>query len=192
MTSKPTRRMKLVPILLGVLLLPCLAGAESVSVPFDADHWLLPAAQVVERGGRTCLFGNAALKDVEFADGTIEVDLLADHGRSYPGIYFRMKDPANAEHIYVRPHRAGHYTDAVQYASRFNAIGGWQLFNGTGYTTAVELPVDEWVPLKPEVRGHQARFYVGDLERPVLEIDDLRHGVSKGSIALEGQPNTCF
>jgi len=192
MPNKPRRHTVLVPTILAVLLLPCLAAAESESVPFDSDRWVRPAAQIVERGGRTCLFGSASLRDVEFADGTIEVDLLADHGRSYPGIYFRMQDPDNSEHVYVRPHRAGHYSDAVQYASRFNGIGGWQLFNGTGYTAPVELPVDEWVPLKLEVRGHQARFYVGDLDRPVLEIDDLRHGASKGGIALEAQPNTCF
>lgn len=192
MIPRPTFRKALATPILGILLVSGLALAESESVPFDSERWLLPQAQMAERGGRPCLVGNAYLQGLEFENGTIEVDLLADGGRAYPGIVFRVQSPGNGEHIYVRPHRAGLYPDAAQYAPRFNAIGGWQLFNGAGYTAAVELPADEWVHLKLEVQGRQARFYVGDEERPVLEIDDLRHGISKGSIGLEGQRNTCF
>ena len=154
MISGPTFRRALIAPILGILLLPCIAAAQSESVPFDSEHWLRPQGQIVERGGRDCLVGNAYLQGVEFENGTIEVDLLTDGGRGYPGIVFRVQSPGNGEHVYVRPHRAGLYPDAVQYAPRFNGIGGWQLFNGTGYTAPVELPADEWVHLKLEVRGH--------------------------------------
>ena len=74
----------------------------------------------------------------------------------------------------------------MQYTPVFNGIAGWQLYNGEGYTAGVELPEGEWIHLKLEVSGKQARFYVGDMERPVLEIDDLKHGAGEGSIGLFG------
>ena len=66
--------------------------------------------------------------------------------RSYPGLVFGMQpDVDNGEHVYVGPHRAELYPDAVQYAPIVNGIGSWQLCNGDGFTAATELPADRWV-----------------------------------------------
>jgi sugar lactone lactonase YvrE len=160
------------------------AGVEKID--FDSDLWILRNAEVREYMGRKCLFGFAYLKDVEFENGVIEVDLAVTGASSYPGIVFRLQSERDYERLYVRPHRAGLYPDAVQYTPVFNGIAGWQLYNGSGYTSDIELPTDRWVHLKFEVAGKQMRFFAGDMETPVLVVTDLKHGVSKGTIGLEG------
>ena len=101
-------------------------------------------ARVVDHMGRTSLEGAAILADAAFSDGVIEVDIAVSGARSYPGIIFRRQSPTDLERFYVRPHRAGLYPDAVQYAPVVNGISEWQLYNGPGYTNGGVLPEGEW------------------------------------------------
>ncbi len=156
------------------------------TVDFDSDRWTKSNARVFEYMGRDALMGMAHLDDVEFDNGVIEVDIAVTGKRSYPGIRFRMQSAGDYEECYVRPHRAGLYSDAVQYAPVFNGISCWQLFNGNGYTSAAEINPGEWVHMKIEVLGGQARVFLGDAAEPVLVIDRLEHGTSKGSIGVSG------
>jgi sugar lactone lactonase YvrE len=166
-------------------LAPCrAAGAETVD--FGPESWIFKNAEVKEYMGRKCLHGYALLKDVLFENGVIEVDLAVTGASSYPGFVFRVQSDSDYERIYLRPHRAGLYPDAVQYTPVFNGIAGWQLYNGRGFTAGVELPADEWIHLKLEVSGARARLYVADMEIPVLEMYDLKHGTSRGGIGLFG------
>jgi sugar lactone lactonase YvrE len=144
--------------------------------------------------GRQCLSGAATLKDVEFENGVIEVDVAVNGSRSYPGIIFRMQSNADYERFYIRPHRAGLYPDALQYTPVFKQVAGWQLYNGPGYTAEGEIPVDEWVHVKMEVQGSQARVFLNEGDEPALSIDDLKHGVSKGTLGVLGPNNgtACF
>ncbi len=181
-----------------LMLLPVANAAgqatEDEYIGFEDERWVMRNAQVVEHLGRTCLTGFAYLEGVGFEDGIIEVDVAVDGKNSYPGIVFRMQSEENYERIYIRPHRAGLYPDAVQYMPVFNGIGCWQLYNGEGYTAGVEIPSDEWIHLKLEIKGNQARLYVGGSEEPTLAVGDLKHGLSKGTIGLYG-PNgmsACF
>jgi sugar lactone lactonase YvrE len=153
-------------------------------VDFDSERWTKANARVLEHMGRKALMGTAYLGDLEFQDGVIEVDIAVTGGRSYPGIRFRMQDAREYEECYVRPHRAGLYPDAVQYTPVFNGISCWQLYNGEGYTAASEIAAGEWVHMKMEVLGDQARVFLGDAAEPVLLIDHLEHGVSKGGIGI--------
>jgi len=116
---------------------------------------------------RKCLIGSAFLKDVEFENGVIEVDLAVagQKARTYPGLIFRIQSPGNYEHVYIRPHRASLYPDAIQYVPAFNGIDGWQLYNGENYTSAADIPYNKWVHFKLEVSGSQARLFMDDLER---------------------------
>ena len=167
-------------------------GAETVG--FDSDRWTKPNARVFEHLGRNALMGMAYLADVEFENGVIEVDIAVTGKRSYPGIRFRMQNAGDYEECYVRPHRAGLYSDAVQYTPVFSGISCWQLFNGEGYTSATEISPDEWVHMKIEVLGDQARVYLGDAAEPVLVIGRLEHGLSKGGIGVSGpmDGSACF
>lgn len=162
--------------------------------PFTAEHWELDRAVVAEHLGRSALRGTAALKDVALVDGVIEVDLAVDGTAGYPGIFFRVQSEGDYEHVYVRPHRAGRYPDAVQYAPNLQGVGCWQLYSGPGYTAPVTLPANRWIPLRLELRGERARLFVGDLTRPVLVVDHLQRAPAAGAIVLNAQPPTsgCF
>ncbi len=183
----------------GALLLfgtlSALAGQQSI--PLDSRYWVLDSAQVKEHAGRKALTGMAVLKGITFRDGTIEFDVWAPDtrltgGRAYPGVLFRMRSGDEAERLYLRPHRAGLYADAVQYAPVFNGLAGWQLYNGDGFTNSVAFPFDDWVPVRIEVSGRQARMFVGGTGTPCLDIHDLKHGLSEGAVALFGEGAAYF
>ncbi|MFH1143381.1 MAG: hypothetical protein V1774_02415, partial [Candidatus Eisenbacteria bacterium] len=171
------------------------AEASAMVIPFDEVHWDLRSAWVGEHLGRESLAGTALLRDLEFGDGVIEVDVAVDGRRSYPGIFFRAASdslpaapggspgvPANCERLYLRPHRAGLYPDAIQYAPVVNGVTGWQLYSGEGCTAGIELPADQWIHLRLEVQDSQARLFMGAATAPALEIPVLGHGNRRGRL----------
>jgi hypothetical protein len=58
------------------------------------------------------------------------------------------------------------------------------------YETYVDLVPGEWTPIRIEVRGSKARLYVHGNAQPTLIVNDLKHGVSRGKIALWIGPGT--
>ena len=52
------------------------------------------------------------------------------------------------------------------------------------YESYVDLVPGEWTKIKVEVSGVKARLYVNGAPQPVLVVDDLKHGDSKGALAL--------
>jgi len=130
--------------------------------------------------------GAALLKGIEFENGIIEVDVAVDGRRSYPGIIFRMQSQFNRERVYIRPHRAGLYDDALQYVPTINGIDGWQLYTGTGYTAPLSIPEGEWIHIRLEVMGDRGQVFIGNSDKPNLVIFHLEHGLSKGKIGLLG------
>ncbi len=157
-------------------------------VEFGPDRWDLANAKVVDYLGRKAVMGTALLKDVEFRNGTIEVDIAAstDRGRSYPGLLFRVQPNRDWERVYIRPHRHTLYSDVLQYVAAFNGVDSWQFYNGYGATATATIPVKEWFHVKIEVAGSQARVFIGDSARPALVIPGLKHGLSRGSIGVMG------
>lgn len=176
-------------VVIAALTITAAAGAEVQHIDFDSDRWTMRNARLVDHVEQKCLIGMAYLGDIEFEDGIIEVDIAMDGRRSYPGILFRMQSEANYEHVYVRPHRAGLYPDAVQYAPVINGMSCWQLFNGEGYTASAVLPENEWMRLRVEVSGTQARVYLSESGDPALVVTDLGHGESRGFIGVSGPPD---
>ncbi len=124
------------------------------------------------------------MKDFEMRDGIIDVDVATPASRGFFGIQFRIADDGrNAEWIYLRQHKSG-LPDALQYTPVLNTGLNWQIYNGPGFTGAVDIPKDVWFHLRLEIVGAQAKFYVGDMDRPVLVMNDLKSGVQKGQVAL--------
>jgi hypothetical protein len=160
------------------------SGAEEIA--FSEEFWNLQNAEVFEHLGREVMAGAAFLQDVEFQNGVIEFDIAVTGETAYPGVMFRMQSDQDYERIYIRPHRVGLYPDAIQYAPTFNGIGGWQLYYGKGYTAGLDIATDDWVHIKLEVSGVQARVYVGEGEEPVLYVTKLEHGEIAGFIGLSG------
>ena len=172
--------------LIFVFLFSIQVFAQEEIIDFESDQWDRQGAEIVQFMDRKCLIGSAFLKDVEFENGVIEVDIAVTgpKARTYPGVMFRIQSPGNYERFYIRPHRASLYPDAIQYVPAFNGIDGWQLYNGENYTSAADLPDNKWVHFKLEVSGSQARLFMDDMEHPVFVMNYLKHGVSKGAIGL--------
>lgn len=168
------------------LALALAAWLPAQAVEFEPGAWDLSGAQVQEHLGRRALAGTAFLQDAEFGDGVIEVDLAMTGARSYPGVIFRSQPGGNWERVYLRPHRSPLYDDVLQYVPAFHGADSWQLYSGPGYTAPAAIPSGRWVHLRLEVAGSRARVFLDGADRPALEIFDLKHGVSKGSLGLMG------
>jgi sugar lactone lactonase YvrE len=164
-------------------------SADENVIPFTSDQWQILGGGVVEHLGRPAFNGAALLQDATFSDGVIEVDVAVTGARSYPGLIFRLGAGGNCERVYLRPHRAGLYPDAIQYMPMMNNTETWQLYHGPGFTAGAILPRDEWIHLRLEVSGTQARLFMGAETKPVLEMTDLKHGVSAGRIGVQGPPD---
>ena len=161
---------------------------QPLPVPADSPRWDLEGeAKVAEYQGRKCLFldgGAAVLKDFEMRDGVLDVDVVTSASRGFFGFDFRIDDKgANYEEVYLRQHKSG-LPDAMQYTPVLNTGRNWQLYNGPGFTGAVDIPKDVWFHLRLEVTGAQAKLYVKDMEKPALVMHDLKSGVQKGQVAL--------
>ncbi|MGH9819412.1 MAG: hypothetical protein ACRD43_04515 [Pyrinomonadaceae bacterium] len=159
---------------------------QTLSVPPDSPQWILEGeAKPVEHQGRQSLLlngGGATLKDLEMRDGVIDVDVSTPASRGFFGIQFRI-DGENAEWVYLRQHKSG-YPDAMQYTPVLHTGLNWQIYNGPGFTGAVDIPKDAWFHIRLEVTGAQAKLYVKDMEKPALVMNDLKSGIQKGQVAL--------
>jgi hypothetical protein len=170
---------------------------QTLSVPVDSARWDLQGeAKVTEYRGRKCLLldgGAAILKDFEMRDGVLDVDVATPAKRGFFGFDFRLdKDGTNYEEVYLRQHKSG-LPDAMQYTPVLNTGRNWQIYNGPGFTGAIDIPRDEWFHLRLEVAGAQAKLYVTDTNKDKLAIDeakpalvmkDLKSGIQKGQVAL--------
>ena len=155
-------------------------------IPFDSERWDKQNAKLADFLGKKCLMGIANLKDVDFTNGVIEFDLAVNGERSYPGVTFRAKGQKEYERIYIRPHLSRVFRNIVQYEGTFNGLDSWQLYYGQGKTTSATFPINEWFHVKIEVKDTQARLYISDMEKPVLIITELAHGLSKGTLGVWG------
>jgi hypothetical protein len=170
------------------LLLEAAAQAQPLSVAPDSPRWDLQGqAKTVEYRGRKCIFldgGEAILKDFEMRDGVVDVDVATPAARGFFGIMFRIAgDDGNAEWVYLRQHHSGQ-PDAMQYTPVLHTGLNWQLYNGPGFTGAVDIPKDAWFHLRLEVVGAQAKLYVKDMDKPALVMTDLKSGLQRGQVAL--------
>ena len=162
--------------------------SQPLAVPPDSPRWdLQEEAKPVDYQGRKCLLlngGAAVLKDFAMRDGVIDVDISTPANRGFFGIQFRMiNDGADSEWVYLRQHKSG-LPDAMQYTPVLHTGANWQLFNGPGFTGAVDIPKDTWFHLRLEVTGAQAKLFVKDMDKPALVMNDLKSGIQKGQVAL--------
>lgn len=177
-------RFSIILILCCICLFPNLLLSQPNISEFTPERWDLSKATVTDFLGRKAVMGSALLKDVEFKNGVIEVDIAVTGSRSYPGINFRMTDDGNYERFYIRPHRAGLYPDALQYTPVFNNVAGWQLYNGEGFTAGATIPANQWIHVKMEIKGSQARVFLNNSDEPGLVIHELKHGDNRGKVGL--------
>jgi len=161
---------------------------QALSVPPDSPRWDLEQnAKLTDYEGRKCILldgGAAVLKDFDMRDAVIDVDVATPASRGFFGFDFRIdNEGANYEEVYLRQHKSG-LPDAMQYTPVLNTGRNWQIYNGPGFTGAVDIPKDVWFHLRLEVTGAQAKLYVKDMSVPALVMSDLKSGVQRGQVAL--------
>jgi hypothetical protein len=190
-TKMKSSRLRSVLLSSAVLLFGPVVHAQSsqiLSIAPDSPRWQLEGqAKPTEHQGRKSLYlegGAAILKDLEMRDGVIDVDVSAPATRGFFGIQFRLVDDgANGEWVYLRPHKSG-LPDAMQYTPILNTGANWQLYNGDGFTGAIDIPIRVWFHIRLEVSGAQAKLFVKDMDKPALVMNDLKSGIQKGQVAL--------
>jgi len=142
----------------------------------------------------------AVLTESDFKDGVIEVDVAGARREGYAtdnvsafkgfiGVSFRIHGDS-AERIYIRPENA-RLTDQLfrNRSTQYEADPDfpWQRLRQEApgvYESYVDLDPGAWTTLKIEVSGTKARLYVNGATQPCLVVTDLKHGESRGKIAL--------
>ncbi len=142
--------------------------------------------------------GMAIVNGQAFRDGTIEVDVAGRRGphavpsdRGFVGMVFRLSpDRSKSEYIYLRPDN-GRAEDqvqrnhSVQYSSHPDFP--WPRLRKEfpeKYESYVDLQPGVWTRMRIDVSGTTARLYVHGNAHPNLIVNDLKHGVSEGGVAL--------
>ena len=147
----------------------------------------------------------ALVKDLDFKDGTIEVDLAglpapgaSNTARGFVGVAFRAAPHATAiDCFYLRPTN-GRADDQLRrnHATQYISHPQWPWFRlrqetPSKYESYVDLMPGVWTKIRIEVRGGQARLYVHDDPQPVLIVNDVKSGASaRGGVALWTGPGT--
>jgi hypothetical protein len=145
------------------------------------------------------------LPTINFRNGTIEIELsgelnpgAAESMRGFVGIAFRV-DPKNYsdyECIYLRPTNARSNNQirrnhSVQYVS--HPEYPWYRLREESpklYESYVDLAPAKWTSIKIVVKDEYAELFVNGADQPCLIINDLKHGVREGKIALWLHPST--
>jgi len=173
------------------------ASPQTVKIPAEESRWDLQGnARVTDYAGRRCVFtdgGAAVLRNFVMRDAVVDVDVTTAAPRGFFGMLFRLADEgATGEDVYLRPHKSG-LPDAIQYTPMLRTGRNWQIYNGPGFTGAVDIPRSEWFHLRLEVAGAQAKLFVKNMDAPALTMSDLKSGAQKGDFALYSLTGaTCF
>lgn len=145
------------------------------------------------------------LTDVEFTNGTIEVEVVGKRqegagagARGFVGLVFRVNEDDSAfECFYIRPTN-GRAEDQLRRNHSVQYIAypdfPWHRLrkeNPGKYETYADLEEGEWTKLKIEVDGDKARLYVNGVEQPTLLVNDLKLGKDvSGNLGLWVGPGT--
>jgi hypothetical protein len=144
---------------------------------------------------------SAVLVDSDFQNGEIEVDVAGARRAGYSktadstgfkgiiGLTFHIRGDS-AERFYLRPENSR--GDSQLYRNRSTQYESepdysWQRLRQEGpgvYESYVDVEAGAWTKLRIEVAGASARLYVNDARQPCLIVNDLKHGESRGRIAL--------
>lgn len=132
------------------------------------------------------LNGRVIVKNQNFSNGIISVDVYANTARSFAGIIFRQQE-GSREEVYMRLHKSTQ-VDALQYTPVFNGETNWQLYNK--HQANIEFKTKGWNKLRIEINNKTAVVYVNN--ENVLTINNLRTDNMNGDIGLFALFNNRF
>ena len=127
----------------------------------------------------------AYLRDFEFQNGTIECDIASG---IFTGIAFRVKNGGQFECIYFRPFNSGteKHDNTVQYVAKGTKYSWHYLrknFPGK-YESGADIKKYEWFHVKLEIKDTTVKVFINDDPEPALVVDDMKYGISKGSVGF--------
>jgi hypothetical protein len=143
----------------------------------------------------------AFVPDLDFHDGTIEVDVAGSRlgnalagARGFIGVAFRIDTEGatfGCEGFYIRPTN-GRAEDQVRrnHSTQYFSYPGYDFDRlrreaPDRYESYADLVPGEWTHLRIEVSGATARLYVGVAAQPVLIVNDLKRGPdAHGTVGL--------
>ncbi len=139
------------------------------------------------------------IKDVDFKDGIVEVMVLSrlhqkarPSDRGFIGMAFRINaDNSKFECIYIRPTN-GRAEDqirrnhSIQYFSfpdfKFPRL---RKESPEMYESYADMGLNEWIKIRIEVKGKQAKLFLNDNKQPSLVVNDLKMGTdASGALGL--------
>jgi len=180
-------------------------GAEPVKVKADISNYkgrralhMLNNDSTLGSSGPSGGESLAIVKDSDFKDGTIEVDLVGmprqganSQSRGFIGVAFRIQgDVEKFENVYLRftngrsdeQIRRNHSAQYVSFPE-FSWSRLRQESPGV-YESYVDIEENAWTKIKIVVAGTKAKLYVHGADQPCLIVNDLKLGESHGRIAL--------
>ena len=141
----------------------------------------------------------ARIKDLEFQDGTIEIEVagrpLPDaipEARGFIGLAFRIAPDLSAfECMYLRPTN-GRAEQQLRRnrATQYFSYPDWKFDRlrtevPGHYEAYVDLVTGAWTKMRIEIDGEKAKLFVHDQEQPTIIVNDLKNGPDqKGGIGL--------
>jgi hypothetical protein len=175
-------------IFLGAGVLFSFMGMAQV-VPLRAENWDFPsgAAEFGDGAMKIVKRGYVVLKNIDFADGTIEFDDQPMNER-FANFFFHYQDSTENEIFYFRTGRGlGHpdARDGVQYCPTVKGVNFWNIMDHyQGYATFTNKAPNH---VKLVISGKQMRVYVNSQRRPTLEIPRLEGNTTHGMLAFYGE-----
>jgi hypothetical protein len=139
------------------------------------------------------------IKDIEFKNGTIEVNVLSRLlpnapalARGFIGIAFRINESnSKFEGIYIRPTN-GRADNQLQrnHSIQYFSYQGYDFERlrkeaAGEYESYADMGLNEWIKLRVVVQGSQAKLFLNGNSQPSLIVNDLKHGADlPGAIGL--------
>jgi len=145
------------------------------------------------------------LKDFNFKNGTIEVEVLSkflpdapDWARGFIGVAFRINEQnSKFESIYVRPDngrsddqiRRNHSVQYYGYPDfKFDRL---RKESPEKYESYADMEMNSWIKMRIVVKGAQAKLYLNHNDQPSIVVLDMKHGSEEsGSIGFWVGPGT--
>jgi hypothetical protein len=143
----------------------------------------------------------AFFPDLDFHDGTIEVDVAGSslpdapaNARGFIGIAFRIDAAGGTfacEGFYIRPSN-GRAEDQVRrnHSTQYFSYPGFSFDRlrreaPAQYESYADVAPNEWTHLRIDVSGATAKFYIRTDEQPALIVNDLKRGPdARGTVGL--------
>jgi hypothetical protein len=173
--------------LVGLAVLAALPLAASAApVGMTPAQWEADGQVSFADGVMTVKGAGATVKDLQFANGTIEYDINEDGDEDETsGIWFRRQNATTSDYLYLRPFEgcAGS-GECIQYAPVVRGKVQWDVY--PEYQATGPIHLKGWNHVKLVVSGQRMQMFLNGAASPSLAVGNLEGGAPSGSVQLRG------